>query len=202
MNNTFAFIVGIAKYDQPDWNEEAAANNAVAIANWCVDSGIFDPQNVVVFIDSTKQKAGVLLDKGVEVNYSAKKEPLDDFIRERLALTRPANSRLLVYWSGHGYIDKDRAQILICRDYTKDRLVNRVFNAKALRNYLQSEDFRYFTDQLFLADVCQTYTKLDFWLIAFPLKNNSRKTLNKLRTLPVPKGNPRTVTITLGFLPR
>ncbi len=88
---------------------------------------------------------------------SATSNVIDTFFRTELAEDRPANSKLLVYWSGHGYVMNDGTRIFICRDYTEEKLHNRVFNASNFRRYLRSAEFGCFRDQILIVDVCGTY---------------------------------------------
>ena len=64
MNNAFAFIVGIEKYDQLNWDVKGPGANAVAIAEWCLTAGML-PQNVFLFLDASEPIGAALHAKGV-----------------------------------------------------------------------------------------------------------------------------------------
>src|SRR5215510_15000225 len=118
MNNTYALIVGIDKYDQPDWTIPGPCANAFAVTNWLL-SVLVPPQNIFLFVDPVEglnDTVGEFETKDVNVTRSAAWEPLDTFCYKTLPAGRPANSRLFVYWSGHGFTENDGARIFICRD--------------------------------------------------------------------------------------
>ena len=117
MNNVYAFIVGIEKYNQPVWDIAGPCANALAIAQWCLLVNI-PPQNVFVFLDPKEAMDASLAElraNHVMVEFSGKLEAIDTFLRTRLSKGRPANSRLLFYWSGHGFVESDGTRIFICR---------------------------------------------------------------------------------------
>lgn len=173
MNEVFAFIVGIEKYDQPDWNVSGPCKNALAITQWLISIGV-PARNIAVFLnpiqaldDSIRDKQG----EPVDLSRCAEFGAIDTFWRKELVENRPSNSRLLVYWSGHGFTENDGSKIFICRDYTADHLPNRVFNATNFLRYLRSGDYMRFCEQLFLADVCGVYTNLEFVSDKLPPKD-------------------------------
>src|SRR5262249_47252019 len=71
----------------------------------------------------------------------------------------PAKSRLLVFWSGHGFTSGKRRRIFFCNDYDED-LPGRVFNGTNFLNNLLTAKYASFSDQIFLADVCGTYSDI------------------------------------------
>ena len=157
--NTYAVVVGIENYDQPDWSVEGPCANAIEIARWLTK--VVPPNHIHVFLDP--HPAQLLADEiagleGVQVVRSATWTEIDEFFRLKLPADRPPNSRLLVFWSGHGCTSKTGNRIFFCRDY-QEKLPNRVFNASNFLRSLRSTDFRSFTDQLFFADVCGVYNE-------------------------------------------
>lgn len=163
MNSVFAFIVGIEKYDQPRWDVVGPCASALAIAKWILSAGV-PAQNVFLFLELAQDLDELILQlkaKQVRIR-SAKLDDIDTFWRGQLSNERPANSRLFIYWSGHGFAENDGSRIFICRDYTDAKLRNRVFNASNFLRYLRSDDFQCFSEQIFLADVCGIYSGLEF----------------------------------------
>lgn len=171
MKNVYAFIVGIEKYDQPAWDVPGPCANALAIAEWCIDTNV-PPENIFLFLDplevpceetlKTRETIAKIKVTGANVTETANLDTIDTFWRVRLSKDRTAKSRLLVYWSGHGFTDTDGTRVLICRDYTDPKLKNRVFNASNFIRHLRGEEFQCFQKQIFLADVCANYTTLNF----------------------------------------
>lgn len=166
-----AVVVGVSRYDQSsDWNLPGPCTNACAIAASLLT---FQPRpEIFLFVDPPPAPFGQaspfdaplrgLADAGVRVTQSAAWTTIDTFCFDTLRQNRPPQSRLLVFWSGHGFTDTDGSRVLICRDYTADALTNRVLNATNFLRHLRSPLFRSFSDQLFVADVCGIYSGLTF----------------------------------------
>src|SRR5262245_8722876 len=157
--NTYAVVVGIENYDQPDWMVKGPCANAIGVARWL--TSIMPAGNIYAFLDP--HPGHPLPDeipdlKGVQVTRSATSMEIDEFFHLRLPADRPPDSRLLVFWSGHGCTSKTGNRIFFCRDY-REKLPSRVFNASNFLRSLRSADFRSFTDQIFLADVCGVYNE-------------------------------------------
>jgi len=164
MKQIFAFIVGIEKYDQPGWSVSGPCANAIAIANWLLSIQV-PANNIFLFLDAVQDlenEISTLGAGGVQMRRCARWDTIDTFWRNELAKERPADSCLLVYWSGHGFTESDGSRVFICRDYSADRMNNRVFSASSFLRHLRSPHFQCFREQIFLADVCADYTGLDF----------------------------------------
>lgn len=166
MSDIYGFLVGIERYAQSSaWNLPGPCANAMAIAQWLLDIGV-QGGNVFLFLDPLErqnQKISVLEAAGVRVRRDAEFGTIDTFCRTELSRERPAGSRLLVYWSGHGFTENDGTRVFICSDYTADRLNNRVFNGSSFCRHLhRSTDFQCFEEQIFLAEVCASYSGLNF----------------------------------------
>src|ERR1019366_406032 len=161
MNRTYAFIVGIEEYDQPDWSLSGPCSNAVAMVEWLLSIDAI-PQNLFVFLDPLDGEIARFTRDGVKVVSSASWTAIDTFWRETLPADRPPASRLLVFWSGHGFTNTDGSRVFVCRDYTANSLRSRVFDASNFLRHLRSTKYQCFTEQVFLADACGIYTGSDF----------------------------------------
>ena len=96
-----------------------------------------------------------LKDRGVQIVTSAPWHLIDNFVRAELPKERKAGSRLLVHWSGHGFVQPNGDRIFICRDYTAAAKNNRIFNATNFQRNLQTAArYQSFAKQIVLADVC------------------------------------------------
>jgi hypothetical protein len=162
--NIYGFIVGIDRYDQdPDWDTAGPCAGAIAIAQWLLDIKT-PPENIFVFLRTKDQtldpRIRDLKKSKVVVTEDATHEVLNRFWRKDLPAGKPADSRLLVYWSGHGYASSDDTRVLIAPDFTADALNDHVFNATAFLVHLRSERYARFTQQIFLADVCGSRTDI------------------------------------------
>jgi hypothetical protein len=156
MTETFAFIVGIEKYDQPGWDVPGPCANALAMAELLL--GVTAASNIFLFLDPVSDieiRVTELKDKGVQVVSSARSHLIEDFVRAELPKARKAGSRLLVHWSGHGFIQPNGDRIFICRDYTAAAKTNCIFNAGNFRRNLETAArYQVFAQQIVLADVC------------------------------------------------
>jgi hypothetical protein len=158
--NSGGQLVGIEKYDQPGWDVSGPCANAIAVAQWLLTVGT-PAANIHAFFEAgegLQDEITGLQRRGVRVA-RANWETIDTFCRVGLPADRPMNSRLLVYWSGHGCTDKAGSRIFFCRDYT-EKLRSRVFNGSNFLRTLRAPDYRRFSEQIFLADVCGVYSQL------------------------------------------
>jgi hypothetical protein len=157
MTETYAFIVGIEKYDQPKWDVPGPCQNAVGMAEWLLSIGTV-PGKISVFLEpitDLSARVDALKAAGVKVTANGLWEPIDTFSRVQLPAGSKPGSRLFVYWSGHGFVQSDGTRVLICKDYTAQAKSNRVFNAtNFLRHLLIDSRFQSFRQQIVLADVC------------------------------------------------
>jgi len=165
MNDLVALIVGIERYDQPGWDVAGPGANAIAVANWLLDIKT-PPNNVHLFLapgPGLDDAIAGLEVAGVRVCRQGDFTTIDTFVREELGGERPANSRLLVYWSGHGFSEDDGTRVFICSDFKHEGLNNRVYDGSGLRHRLhRSSRYQCFREQLFLADVCAVHSNLIF----------------------------------------
>jgi hypothetical protein len=155
----YALIVGIEKYDQLDWDTAGPCANALAVAERLVSGGVVEGANIFLFLDAIAdydQRIADLRAQGVvAIQTSATWTIIEDFCFKELPAGRPADSRLFIYWSGHGYAENSTGQrYFICRDYTNTAHHNRVFNASLFLRHLRSPEFQRFSETLLLADVC------------------------------------------------
>jgi len=162
MIDTYGFIVGIEKYDQPQWDTPGPCYNALGMADWLVSIGTA-PSNIHVFLDPiTEITADIdaLSERKVHVTKSGEWIEIDNFINKTLPALGKPNSRLFVYWSGHGFVDPKDTRIFICRDFMAKVAPNRVLNATSFFRHLSVESrFQHFREQIVLADVCGTQSE-------------------------------------------
>ncbi|HEX3140363.1 MAG TPA: caspase family protein [Rhizobacter sp.] len=162
MSHTRALIVGIEQYDHPGWDVEGPCAGAIAVAQW-----LLGLKNTALRMDLFLRPRQALADsvtqalqrKDVTLHADADWASLDRFVRTQLTLGCPAGSKLLVFWSGHGYTSvysSDR--FFFCRDYDIE-LPNRAFNGSNLLRMLRTAKYSCFDNQVFLADVCGVYDK-------------------------------------------
>jgi len=148
-----AVIVGIESYDEPNFDVQAPAANALAMARWGLDHGI-TAQDIFLFVASADPAVlAAIAAMGIN-NRGATLRDVENALRNELPNVA-SGSKLLFYWSGHGMTDAKGQRLFFCSDYTA-RLTDRVFNATLFLRELRTEDYSGFRSQLVLADVCGT----------------------------------------------
>ena len=159
MSEVFAFVVGIDKYQQPGWDVPGPCANAIAIIKWLHSIGV-SMANIHAFLSPIEPFEGEIVP---QLKYqTADFGGIDTFWRTTLKQAIPPNARLLVYWSGHGFVQADGSRIFICSDFTADGLKNRVFNGSKFIRHLQLADYPCFCEPILLADVCGVHTGIQF----------------------------------------
>lgn len=158
---TFAVVVGIERYRVGgEWLVEGPCTNAIAVVRWLRSIEI-PGSHIRAFLDPLNPEAkeaeiAALELDGVNVVRSSTTADIDEYFQVELPDSCPENSRLFVYWSGHGCTKKGGDRIFFCGDYY-GKMPNRVFNGSTFLRTLRGEDHRRFVDQIILADVCGTY---------------------------------------------
>jgi len=163
MTNLFALIVGIEKYDLPNSNVSGPVDGALQMATWCSRLGA-PTKNICMFlsIDETdptrasqyKDKLSQFEDMGITINKDTSLSAIDTYWRNALPTRAIANSKLLVYWCGHGVTRGDRDRVLLHTDYNPTNLPTRVTSLNNLAATLSTHAYGRFHEQLIVADVC------------------------------------------------
>src|ERR1043165_2236916 len=174
--NTYAVIVGIEKYEQHLWDVRGPSDNAIAVARWAMSIGIL-PANIFAFIDpiepQRKENEIASLERsGARIVRTASFHEIDEFLHVQLP-NCPHNSRLLMYWSGHGCSNERGERVFFCRDYQQNANY-KVVNASVFLRTLRANIFRCFTDQILIADVCGTHNSVEIKDPRSPLRSPRR----------------------------
>jgi hypothetical protein len=167
MTNLYALIVGIEKYDLPNWSRSGPVAGAIEMAYWCNSIGM-PFKNLYMFLSINDQdptwisgqqstishfrKTGATIVEDTSLN------AIDTFWRNTLPTLPNGDSKLLVYWCGHGVTGTDRDRILLHTDYRPDNLSIRVTSADNLVASLATQTYRRFKEQLIVADVCGDFS--------------------------------------------
>ena len=161
MRDVCAFIVGVDSYDQSGWTVAGPCANAVGIAAWLLGAGA-DPGNVFLFVEPADEghdaNLASLEADGVHVRRSARSDAINTFWRAELRELSAKLPRLLFFWSGHGFADKNGDRIFICRDYLAPQLITNVFNCTNVLRYLRSPEYQGFKEQICLIDACAIHS--------------------------------------------
>ena len=167
MTNLYALIVGIEKYDLPRWNRSGPVAGAIEMAYWCNSIGM-PYKNIHMFLSvndedaswekERKDQLGHFKKSGAKIVEDSKLGAIDTFWRESLPKIANGDSKLLVYWCGHGVTRSDRDRVLLHTDFLPDNLSNRVTSAGNLVASLTTQTYRRFKEQLIVADVCGDFS--------------------------------------------
>ena len=163
MSDIVAFIVGIEKYLEHDWD----VTKSVPECDCCCPAPARYRRRAAKYLhvhqshgrQCHRVAAGCGRFDGEGINIEAPTFGNIDARFKRLAEGRLPNSCLFFYWSGHGYITREHDRLFICHDYTVDLDINKAFNATHRFKRLKSTAFGVFSEQLLLADVCAQYVK-------------------------------------------
>lgn len=163
MTNLYALIVGIEKYDLPKWNRSGPVAGAIEMAYWCNRIGI-PFKNLYMFLSINDQDAawekeqkdqlGHFKKSGAKIVEDSKLDAIDTFWREKLPNIANGDSKLLVYWCGHGVTRSDRDRVFLHTDYNPHQLSGRVTSFNNFRATLATHAYHKFQEQLIVADVC------------------------------------------------
>jgi hypothetical protein len=163
MTNLYALIVGIEKYHLPNWNRSGPVAGALQMASWCTSIGA-STKNIFMFLSVDETEPSRVLQHthslsqfkqmGITVNQDTSLNAIETFWRETLPKLPSGDSKLLVYWCGHGVTRSDRDRILLHTDYRPDNLSSRVTSVNNLRATLSTQTYQKFKEQLIVADAC------------------------------------------------
>ena len=167
MTNLYALIVGIEKYDLPKCNRSGPVAGAIEMAYWCNSIGM-PFKNLYMFLSINDQDAawekerkdqlGHFKKSGAKIVEDTSLDAIDTFWRSTLPTLSSVDSKLLVYWCGHGVTRPDRDRILLHTDYRPDNLSSRVTSTDNLVASLATQTYRRFKEQLIVADVCGDFS--------------------------------------------
>ena len=163
MTNLYALIVGIEKYDLPGWNRSGPVAGAIEMAYWCNRIGM-PYKNIHMFLSVNDQDAawekerkdqlGHFKKSGAKIVEDSKLDAIDTFWREKLPKIANGDSKLFVYWCGHGVTRPDRDRVFLHTDYNPRQLSGRVTSFNNFRATLATHAYHKFQEQLIVADVC------------------------------------------------
>ena len=154
MTDIVALIVAVEKCGQPSWDLPGARSKALEVVQILLDMGA---KNEDIFLFMRFEKGDRALEAQARSFNVQISPPTLEGIDTRFSTIfkhRQPNSRLFCYWYGHGYADAKGNKILICDDFDLEMFSHRVFNATNRLRRLQAPNYKCFSQQIFLADVC------------------------------------------------
>lgn len=156
-----AVIIGIDHYKEMDMRIAGPCYNAVAIATWLLQNGTPAGQ-IHLFLskdtDKTRDIDKTLDDlrrAGVDLFGTAKHDDIQSFLKNKLP--EQQNSRLFMFWSGHGAVTPAGHRIFAFENFTQNDH-SATFDATNFCAELRTlEIYARFRQQIILADVCGKY---------------------------------------------
>ncbi|MFL9867274.1 hypothetical protein PQR67_24120 [Paraburkholderia fungorum] len=157
MTTIRAMVVGIDRYEEPNWNVDGPVASACDVARW-----LLELPDVTLRLDLFVDE-GAALDEDLLalkdnarfiVHCETSAHTLNRFAREGLPKDAPPDSHLFFFWAGHGMIcNTSDKRIFACGDYRNGRS-DAFFNASNFVKFLHTAAFSAFSTQIVLADVC------------------------------------------------
>jgi vWA-MoxR associated protein C-terminal domain/Caspase domain len=144
-----AVVVGIDKYEEPDWDRDGPVSNACAVANWLLSIDVA-PDDVHLFLSPTTAAS---VDSRLKPR-TANDADIRNFLAEDLASGCATGSKLFVYWSGHGMVRASSDhRLLFPADYRSTR-PHLVFDIDEFFRRVRTEEYACFDDVIALLDTC------------------------------------------------
>ncbi|NER92628.1 MAG: tetratricopeptide repeat protein [Symploca sp. SIO1B1] len=151
LENTYALVVGIEKYEESSFNVKEPACDAFKFARWLLERDV--PAGNISLCLSPLEENSALLEEATPLEVQeATEQRLYDIIVS--CLSRKRGDLLFIYWAGHGIISSETDRRLICADATTLNLPN--LNLNSLLVYLRSSAFG-IRSHICIIDACANY---------------------------------------------
>jgi hypothetical protein len=144
-----ALVVGISKYSLKQADLEGPVADALLFAKWLRKDNQIAPENIRLFLSPTEEgtEECARQAKALELDYlPAIKRHLDDYFDKSF----PSGALFLLYWSGHGVIDKKNQRYLFFSDATETAL-NYHLDVRNTFDFLRGKSF---SKQIGFIDTC------------------------------------------------
>ena len=155
-----AFVVGIDRYDCPEWAVRGPAMAAQTVAQWLL--GLADVTlelDLFLGTDDALEPAlqAAVDNKQVRLNRSTTAGTFKTFARKTLLDNVAPGTQLFIYWCGHGVTcGASGDRVLMCEDFDVG-FEDNVFNATDLLKRLRTFAYSGFDRQFLLVDACGNY---------------------------------------------
>ena len=148
---TFALVVGIAKYQESSWNIKSGATvkDALKFACWLHERGV-PASNIKLCLSPLKENQE-LINCGLSLE-DCTLQSIDNIINN--FLSKKAGDLLYIFWAGHGLITSERERRLLCADATEQNWQN--IDLHTLLLLLSSESFQ-IRNHICIIDACANY---------------------------------------------
>jgi len=148
---TFALVVGIAKYQESSWNitSGATVKDALKFACWLHERGV-PASNIKLCLSPLKENQE-LINCGLSVEHCTLESIINIIYN---FLSKKTGDLLYIFWAGHGLITSERERRLLCADATEQNWQN--IDLHTLLLLLSSESFQ-IRNHICIIDACANY---------------------------------------------
>ena len=157
---TYAVVVGIERYEAGDgWDLDGAAGSALRIIGWLRNRGV-PVENITVLLSPLESNRPTVEQALAELKFpanlpSATFDEISRVITEQLP--KQDGDLLVLFWSGHGVLDKRKERPLFCANagvHTK-----RNINVTDLLAALSRQNFKGLREQMIFVDACANFVQ-------------------------------------------
>ena len=157
---TYAVVVGIERYEAGDgWDLDGAAGSALRIIGWLRNRGV-PVENITVLLSPLESNRPTVEQALAELKFpanlpSATFDEISRVITEQLP--KQDGDLLVLFWSGHGVLDKRKERRLFCANagvHTK-----RNINVTDLLAALSRQNFKGLREQMIFVDACANFVQ-------------------------------------------
>lgn len=166
--NMRVMLVGIERYGPPIGHLAGPNEHVLRYVRWALDHGV-PAEQIDVFAsdpDGDDRDASEANERlGVRLVRPATLNSIRDYVKGELRTA--TEQRLLLMWSGHGFLFSGTStRLLYCADTSDDD--PRVFSVAEMLKFLRSKQVQNLERQLLLFDVCALTTNLSHVQVPFP----------------------------------
>jgi vWA-MoxR associated protein C-terminal domain len=155
---TYAVVVGIERYEAGDrWDLDGAAGSALRIIRWLRKRHV-PAENITVLLSPLDGNRSTVQQTLGELEFPS--EPLSatvDEIRRVITEELPAKDGdlLVLFWSGHGVLDRRKERRLFCANAAVNAKYN--INVTDLLAALSGKNFAGLREQVIIVDACANF---------------------------------------------
>ena len=155
---THAIVVGIERYEAGDkWDLDGAAASALRIIRWLRDRDV-PAGNITVLLSPLEANRSAVDQTLAGLGFPGASQAATVNVVRRIVteqLPRTEGDLLVVFWSGHGALDRLKERRLFCANAT----VNATYNIKVneLLAALSGKNFKGLGEQVIIVDACANF---------------------------------------------
>ena len=151
-------VVGIERYEAGDrWNLDGCAASALQIAGWLRARGV-PAGNITILLSPLEENLPAVKQELADLGLPAEPVPATvDVVRQVVTEQLPAKDGdlLVLFWSGHGTLDRRKERRLFCANAAANAKYN--INVTDLLAALSDKDFTGLREQVVIIDACANF---------------------------------------------